>query len=58
MNVFLDVLKSACLSVCPSVCPSMCLCVRLCLNTSFCQSTGMGIKSHLVAALVDLNIDR
>ena len=43
-NVFESILESACLNVC--------LCVFLCTNISFCQSTGVGIKSHLVIALV------
>ena len=30
----------------PSVCPG----VRLCTYTSFCQSAGVGVKSHLVTA--------
>ena len=49
MNVFGVVLESAFLSVSVSVCPSVYLYVQ---NTSFCQSTGRGIKLHLVTALV------
>ena len=37
--------------VCPSVCLSVCV-----QNTSFCQSTGRGIKSHLVTVLDSLVI--
>ena len=49
------ILESACLSirlcVLPTVCPTIhvSVCVQ---NTSYCQSTGWGIKSHLVTALV------
>ena len=52
MNVLGDILESACLSVNLSVCLSVCSCISLCKNTSFCQSPGEGIKSHLVTALV------
>ena len=38
-----------CLSVCVSVCVQ---------NTSFCQSAGRGIKSHLVTALVDRGMNK
>ena len=41
------ILDSACLSVCTSI--HVPICVQ---NTSFCQSAGRGIKSHLVTALV------
>ena len=41
MNVFGSTLESACVHV--SVCVQ---------NTSFCQSAGEGIKSHLVTALL------
>ena len=44
-NVFGDVLESACLSLRVSVCVQN-------ITGSFCQSTGRGIKSHLVTALV------
>ena len=43
MNVFGDVLESACLYARVSVCVQ---------NITFCQSAGEGIKSHLVTALV------
>ena len=43
MNAFGAVLESACLSV------RLPICVQ---NSSFCQSTGGGIKTHLVTALV------
>ena len=43
MNVFEGILETACLSACSCV-----VCVQ---NTSFCQSTGWGIKLHLVTAL-------
>ena len=33
--------------VCSSICVSICV-----QNTTFCQSAGRGIKSHLVAAVV------
>ena len=47
MKVFRGKLESACLSIHVSVCQSVCV-----QNTSVCQSTGGGIKSHLVRALV------
>ena len=47
MTVFCGILESACMSVSPS----LCLCVRLFSKTSFYQSAGEGIKSHLVTAL-------
>ena len=53
MNVFWVKVESACLSVCPSVhlCPS--ILVSVCVqNTSFCQSAGGDIKSHLLTALI------
>ena len=46
-NVFGDLLESACLSVHPCVCVSVCV-----QDSSFCQSAGRGIKSHLVTALL------
>ena len=55
MTAFGGILESACLSVrsCirPRVLPSVYPCVQ---NTSFSQSAGGGIKSHLVTAVVDL----
>ena len=39
--------KPVCLSVCPSVLVFVCV-----QNTTFCQSTGGSIKSHLVTVLV------
>ena len=45
---FRDIPESACLSVCVSVCAQ---------NTSFCQSTGGGFKSHLPTALVSATFD-
>ena len=48
MNVFGAILKSACLSV------HMCVRVSICVqNSSLCQSTGEGIKLHLVTVLVN-----
>ena len=54
-----------CLCVHLFVCPSICLCVRPSVfvsisvqNTSFCQSAGRGIKSHLVIALVCLTLSQ
>ena len=44
MNVFFGILESACLSVRASVCVQ---------NTSFSQSAGGDIKSHLETALVN-----
>ena len=41
--------------VCPSfrMSAGLCVCVSICVqNTSFCQSAGEVIKSHLVTALV------
>ena len=46
---FGGILESACLSVHPCVCPCMCPSVQ---KTSFYQSNGGGIMSHLVTALV------
>ena len=43
MKVFRGKLESSCLSIDVSICVQ---------NTSVCQSTGEGIKSHLVTALV------
>ena len=47
--------QPVCLSVCLSI--HACICVSICVsvcvqNTSFCQITRRGIKSHLVTALV------
>ena len=42
-NVFEDLLESACVAIRVSVCVQ---------NTSFCQSAGGGISSHLVKAPV------
>ena len=47
MKAFRGKLESACLSIHVSMCQSACV-----QNTSVCQSTGGGIKSHLVTALV------
>ena len=49
MKVFRGKLESACLSIHVSVCPCVSLSVQ---NTSVCQSSGGGIKSYLVTALV------
>ena len=55
-DVFRGIRESLCVS--PRQCFRMSVCVQ---NTSFCQSAGGGIKSHLVTALglsqrvVDLN---
>ena len=46
MKVFRGKLESACLSVHVSVCQSVCT------KYQVCESTGGGIKSHLVTALV------
>ena len=43
-NVFGGKLESACLSICVE-------------NTSFCQSSGEGIKSHLMTALVSFVLE-
>ena len=47
MNIFRGILELACLSVCSYIFVSVCV-----QNTRFCKSTGEGIKSHLVMALV------
>ena len=47
MKVFRGKPESACLSIHVSVCQSVCV-----QNTSVYESTGGGIKSHLVTALV------
>ena len=47
LNVLEGILESACLSVHSSIHVSIYV-----QNTSFCQSAGGGIKSHLVTALV------
>ena len=51
MNVYWGYTGISRLSVHPSVCPFVCISVYV-QNTSFRQSTGRGIKSHLVTALV------
>ena len=41
--------QPVCLAVCPPVCP--CVHLSVCVqNTTFCQSTEGGFKSHLVTA--------
>ena len=46
-NVFGGILESACLS------NRVCVCVSVCVqNTTFCQGTGEGTKSHFVTVLV------
>ena len=55
-NVFWSILESASLSVCPCMCVSLCVSVHVSVcapNASLCQSTSMGIKSHLVTVLVN-----